>query len=83
MHWLVHTLHYIHLSRLSVTIVRMSAFVESKLDKDLVTKAVHALLKYEVKKAKEGSKKMLVANYAKPILVQVRSQPCSHNALNR
>jgi ribosome biogenesis protein UTP30 len=83
MHWLVHTLHHIHLSRLSVTIVRMSAFVESKLDKDLVTKAVHALLKYEVKKAKEGSKKMLVANYAKPILVQVRSQPCSHNVLNR
>jgi ribosome biogenesis protein UTP30 len=83
MHWLVHTLHHIHLSRLSVTIVRMSAFSESKLDKDLVTKAVHALLKYEVKKAKEGSKKMLVANYAKPILVQVRFQPCSHNALNR
>jgi ribosome biogenesis protein UTP30 len=82
MHWLVHTLHHIHLSRLSVTIVRMSAFSESKLDKDLVTKAVHALLKYEVKKAKEGSKKMLVANYAKPILVQVRFQPCSHNALN-
>lgn len=54
--------------------IRMSAFAESKLDNDLVAKAVNALLKYELKKAGEGSKgkALLVSNYAKPVLVQVR-----------
>lgn len=52
----------------------MSAFADSKLDNELVGKAVAALMKYEVKKASEGAngKALLVSNYAKPILVQVR-----------
>lgn len=51
----------------------MSAFPESKLDSELVSKAVNALLKFEAKKAAEGSngKALLVSNYAKPVLVQV------------
>ena len=51
----------------------MSAFVGSKLDTELVGKAVSALLKYEAKKGKEGSggKSLLMSNYSKPILVQV------------
>ena len=55
----------------------MSSFVESKLDTELVAKAVNALLKYEAGKAGKGSngKALLVSNYAKPILVQVHYQP--------
>ena len=55
----------------------MSSFVESKLDTELVGKAVNALLKYEAGKAGKGSngKALLVSNYAKPILVQVHYQP--------
>lgn len=52
----------------------MSAFPNSKLDNELVGKAVNALLKFESKKA-DGSngKKALLTGYAKPILVQVMS----------
>ena len=50
----------------------MSAFVGSKLDTELVGKAVSALLKYEAKKGKgSGGKSLLMSNYSKPILVQV------------
>lgn len=50
----------------------MSAFPNSKLDNELVGKAVNALLKFESKKA-DGSngKKALLSGYAKPVLVQV------------
>ena len=51
----------------------MSAFVGSKLDSELIAKAVNALFKYETKKANEKgkSKSLLMANYAKSVLVQV------------
>jgi hypothetical protein len=66
----------------------MSAFPASKLDNELVGKAVTALMKYEVKKTSEGAngKALLVSNYAKPVLVQVRNLfiifnvPCSQYA---
>jgi len=55
----------------------MSAFPNSKLDNELVGKAVNALLKFESKKA-DGSngKKALLTGYAKPILVQVTIYSC-------
>lgn len=51
----------------------MSAFAGSKLDSELVGKAVVALVKYENKKVndKTGGKSLLMSNYAKPIIVQV------------
>lgn len=65
----------------------MSAFTESKLNSDLVSKAVSALLKYEAKKAGQGSKDkaLLMSNYAKPILVQVANAllPLCSNKANK
>lgn len=50
----------------------MSAFPNSKLDAELVNKAVASLLKYESKKAAgSNGKKALLSGYAKPVLVQV------------
>ncbi len=50
----------------------MSAFPNSKLDAELVNKAVASLLKYESKKAAgSNGKQALLSGYAKPVLVQV------------
>lgn len=52
----------------------MSAFPNSKLDAELVNKAVASLLKYESKKAAgSNGKQALLSGYAKPVLVQVPS----------
>ena len=44
----------------------------SKLNNELVTKAVAALLQFEKKKSDEGSKSALIEDFAKPIQVQIQ-----------
>jgi coproporphyrinogen III oxidase-like Fe-S oxidoreductase len=41
------------------------------LNEALVTKAVHALFKYEEKKRNDSQKSTLIDGYSKPFLVQV------------
>lgn len=52
----------------------MSEFAGTKLDTELICKAVNALFKFESKKAAggNGGKAQLMSGYAKPVLVQVR-----------